>query len=127
MGQLAYDKGMRVLAASQTDSVALESEKVKHGLLTYALILDGLEQRKAARKANVQISISDWLKYGSDRVPSLYEEIKKLKPGEKLGLKREWGVVTVDSKEIDPNERIQKPSLFDFGSSSSNVQMLKTK
>ena len=39
LGQLAYDKGMRILAASQADDVALEVEKLKQGLLTYALVV----------------------------------------------------------------------------------------
>ncbi len=50
LGQLAYDKAMRVLAASQADDVALEAQ-VKgegHGLLTYALVREGLLGRKAA-------------------------------------------------------------------------------
>jgi uncharacterized caspase-like protein len=42
-GQLAYDKGMRILAATQADNVALESEKLGQGLLTYALVLIPLE------------------------------------------------------------------------------------
>ena len=33
LGQLAYDKGMRVLAASQAEEVALESGELRHGLL----------------------------------------------------------------------------------------------
>jgi hypothetical protein len=33
--KLAYDKGMRILAATQADNVALESEKLGQGLLTY--------------------------------------------------------------------------------------------
>jgi uncharacterized caspase-like protein len=43
LGQLAYDKGMKILAASQADDVALEVEGLKQGLLTYALVHDGLE------------------------------------------------------------------------------------
>lgn len=31
LGQLAYDKGMRILAASQSDAMALESERLRHG------------------------------------------------------------------------------------------------
>src|SRR6185503_6290727 len=47
MGQLAYDKGIRVLAASQADDVALEINRLRHGLLTYALMHDGLERGQA--------------------------------------------------------------------------------
>ena len=42
LGQLAYDKAMRVLAASQAEEVALESDQLRHGLLTYAMLREGL-------------------------------------------------------------------------------------
>ncbi len=45
MGQLAYDKGMRVLTASQADDVARETKQLKQGLLTYALVRDGARDR----------------------------------------------------------------------------------
>jgi hypothetical protein len=34
LSQLAYDKGMQILAATQTENVAIESEKLGQGLLT---------------------------------------------------------------------------------------------
>ena len=37
LGQLAFDKGIRILAASQADDVALESAVLRQGLLTFAL------------------------------------------------------------------------------------------
>ena len=46
LGQLANDKGMRILAASQADDVALEVEKLKQGLLTYALVQNGGGSRR---------------------------------------------------------------------------------
>src|SRR5262249_43838475 len=46
LGQLAYDKGMRILAASQADDVALEVARLQHGLLTYALVEEGLRSDK---------------------------------------------------------------------------------
>jgi uncharacterized caspase-like protein len=52
LGQLAYDKGMQILAATQADNVALESERLGQGLLTYALVQDGLKARKAASDGN---------------------------------------------------------------------------
>jgi hypothetical protein len=45
LGQLAYDKGMRILAATQADDFALESGDVGQGLLTYALVCEGLGLR----------------------------------------------------------------------------------
>jgi uncharacterized caspase-like protein len=62
LGQLAYDKGMRILAASQADDVALESEKLKQGLLTYALVQNGLEDRQAAGSdGKGEITMEGWL------------------------------------------------------------------
>ena len=49
LGQLAYDKAMRVLAASQAEAVALESERLRHGLLTFAMLHEGLEGGAADR------------------------------------------------------------------------------
>ena len=43
LGQLAYNKAMMVLAASQADDVALESGSLAQGLLTYALVREGLD------------------------------------------------------------------------------------
>jgi hypothetical protein len=40
---IAYDDGTRLLAASQANDVALESEKLKQGLLTYTLVGTGLK------------------------------------------------------------------------------------
>ena len=50
LGQLAYDKAMRVLAASAADDVALEAlvKGEGNGLLTYALVREGLMRSKAA-------------------------------------------------------------------------------
>lgn len=37
LGQLAFDKGIRILAATQANDVALEDGKLGHGLLSFAL------------------------------------------------------------------------------------------
>jgi hypothetical protein len=71
LGQLAYDKGMQILAATQADNVALESERLGQGLLTYALVQDGLKARKAAPDGNGPITIKTWLRYAEKRVPEL--------------------------------------------------------
>ena len=47
LGQLAFDKGMRILAASQRDQSALETEKTQQGLLSYALVREGLQDNAA--------------------------------------------------------------------------------
>ena len=81
LGQLAYDKGMYVLAASAADDVALEIDAVKHGLLTYALVREGLEQKEARRHRialeGTRLTLGDWFSYAEQRVPDLYQEIRK--------------------------------------------------
>lgn len=65
LGQLTYDKGLTILAATQADNVALESGKVGQGLLTYALTHDGLERMAADwQPKDGRIDLREWLKYG---------------------------------------------------------------
>jgi WD domain, G-beta repeat len=73
LGQLAYDKGMRVLAASAADDVAIEAQELHQGLLTYALVCEGLQRRHAARGGRV--TLGGLLAYARDRVPTLYGEV----------------------------------------------------
>jgi hypothetical protein len=42
LGQLAYDKGMRILASTRADGVAWESSLASQGLCSYALEQNGL-------------------------------------------------------------------------------------
>jgi MYXO-CTERM domain-containing protein len=70
-GQLAYDKGMLVLAASQSDAVALESADLKHGLLTWALVVEGLDGGHAEKDGTAGITVREWLEYAEARVPEL--------------------------------------------------------
>lgn len=77
LGQLSYDKGMRILTATQADNVALENKTIKQGLLTYALTRDGLEAHHADFKPQDKtITLLEWLEYGEARVPKLNEEIR---------------------------------------------------
>ncbi len=76
-GQLAYDKGMLVLAASQADEPALESATLGHGLLTWALVEDGLRQRRADLDGQPGITLAEWLGYATQRVPELAGEVSR--------------------------------------------------
>jgi hypothetical protein len=81
LGQLAYDKRMRVLAASQADDFAIESGQLQQGLLTYALVRDGLEKGKADfRPKDARVALGEWLAYGEARVPDLHERIRERQP-----------------------------------------------
>lgn len=108
LGQLAYSKRMRVLAASQASDVALESRAVRHGLLTYALATDGLAKGRADfDPKDKRITLAEWLRYGERRVPSLAEEIAE---GKVKGL------------DVERKRRVaQQPSLFDFARETDDV------
>ena len=111
LGQLAYDKGMRILAATQIDQYALETPKTQLGLLSYALVREGLERDKADYKPHDQaIWLSEWMSYASDRVPGLYQDWRE---GKLKGTKR--GEILA-APEALPGETpsLQQPALFDF-------------
>lgn len=77
LGQLSYDKGMRILTSTQADNVALESGLIEQGLLTYALTHDGIESGRADfRPRDREITVAEWLAYGVERVPALYAEVE---------------------------------------------------
>ena len=81
LGQLAYDKRMRVLAASQADDFAVESGQLRQGLLTYTLVRDGLERGKADfRPKDGRVTLGEWLAYAEVRVPDLHERIRERRP-----------------------------------------------
>lgn len=113
LGQLAYDKGMRLLAASQAEQSAIESQLLKHGLLTYALLREGLEEG-AADKAPVDhiITGEEWLTFGSERVPVLYQEIKN----------------NPSVRGVEPHDlaNIQHPVLFDFARLGYSTPIART-
>ena len=113
LGQLAYSKRMRVLAASQASDVALESRVIRHGLLTYALVTDGLEKGRADfDPADGKITLAEWFRYGEKRVPSLAEEVAE-------GKVRAVGERGLD---IDRKRHVaQLPSLFDFARERDEV------
>ncbi len=128
LGQLAYDKGMRVLTASQADDVALESDLLQQGLLTHALVHDGLEARQADFQPQDQtITLSEWLGYSVERVPTLYEEVKK---GQVQAFGREQqgrGVVVVYSQHSSSlkQQGFQQPALFDFAKQRHSVVLVR--
>ena len=118
LGQLAYDKAMRILAASQADDVALESARLKHGLLTYALAVDGLAvgangKRSADLDGDGRLTLAELpLRYGEEHTPALYEDIRT---------RQKAPVFVGRNGVIDPNnfrqrtaEHAQTPQLFDF-------------
>lgn len=106
LGQLSYDKGILILAASQADNVARESRGLRHGLLTFALIKDGLEDRHADwRPKDNKIDMVEWLEYAVQRVPVI----------DQTGNGRPAVAVNPPAKGFKPQN--QQPSLFNFAKS----------
>jgi WD40 repeat protein len=89
LGQLAYDKQMSMIVATQADNQAVALGLLSHGLLTYALTVEGLEAIGTQK-----LRVREWFEKASERVPKLYEE--KV-PG-----------------NIKQKNQIQKPGVFDF-------------
>lgn len=111
LGQLAYEKGMRLLVASQAEESAQESNITQQGLLSYALVNDGLEQGRADyRPQDGKITLAEWLNFGLQRVPSLAGEVARGRLDER-GAK----VVRTDADAaVQRNRALQQPALFDF-------------
>jgi hypothetical protein len=115
---MAYDKGMRILAASKAKESAVErgdsgGKKVEHGLLSYALVEEGLVQGLADfQPKDGKILMGEWLAYGEQEVPKLFQE------GEAKGvIQVKGGPDTVKEiyhggKQTPPS--YQQPVLFDF-------------
>jgi hypothetical protein len=61
-----------VLTASQTAEKAREGIGLKHGLLTYALVAEGIAEWKAG-----EIELGAWLQYAANRVPALEIETRE--------------------------------------------------
>jgi hypothetical protein len=118
LGQLAYDKGMRILAATQADDIAIESDKLGPGLLTYAVVKEGLKSGtdgKADTDDSPGVTMKEWLTYAETRVPSRYQDVLAGK------VKR--------TRDSNPDRRLledttihaQTPVLFDFVKGGSEV------
>jgi uncharacterized caspase-like protein len=71
LAQLSYEKGIYVLAASQSFEVAFEADALKHSYLAYALLEDGLKQRAADVNRDGSIFLNEWFEYASERVPQI--------------------------------------------------------
>lgn len=124
LGQLSFDKGMRILAASQADEYALENDQLKQGLLSFSLVTDGLEAFNADREPkDSRIMLDEWLRYGVDRVPQLAEEVKTghVHIAKRGGDQR--GAVRVSATDGGKSRPAQQPALFDFAKKRRQVEV----
>jgi WD40 repeat protein/uncharacterized caspase-like protein len=143
LGQLSYDKGMRILTSTQADDVALESGLIEQGLLTYALTRDGLESARADfRPKDARITVAEWLAYGVERVPTLHAEVEQ-----KLALLKAAGPSALRFGEDGQTRvvlfpeggrglkvkvsgqpaRTQQPALFDFARRRRDAVLAKAR
>ncbi|MBK6973093.1 MAG: caspase family protein [Sterolibacteriaceae bacterium] len=116
LGQLAYDKGMRILAASQADNVAVESASLQHGLLTYALVNDGIDGARADfRPTDKRIDLVEWLSFGVQRVPQIQADMDSgrtsINSADGRGATFSASPGKVKAKSATKS---QQPRLFDF-------------
>jgi hypothetical protein len=78
LSQLAWEKGMEILTASQKDQFANERRELGHGILTFCL-LEGME--KAPRQEG-ELYASPWLEFAAEAVPKIgaHEKARGLVP-----------------------------------------------
>jgi len=119
LGQLAYDKGIRILAATQADDVALEDARLGQGLLTYALAVDGLGAGEADLDGDGTIRVDEWLAYAVRRMPTLANDARV---GRIAGAADGTRAITFHDLPADaPARRVQQPALFDFNPQPSTL------
>ncbi|HEV7395577.1 MAG TPA: caspase family protein, partial [Pyrinomonadaceae bacterium] len=110
LAQLAYEKGMYILTAAQSYQAALEAAQFGHGLLTYALVEEGLKTPVADTEPKDGIlNAREWLDFATDRVPQMQET--KMKEGRGFGL----AIAFTDGEQTiaEPEKRsLQRPRVF---------------
>jgi WD40 repeat protein/uncharacterized caspase-like protein len=110
LAQLAYEKGMYILTAAQSYQAALEAAQLGHGLLTYALVEEGLKTAAADNEPkDGVVNAREWLDFATERVPQMQEEKMKQTRGLGLGIAFTEG----EQKIADPEKRsLQRPRVF---------------
>ncbi|HYW69640.1 MAG TPA: caspase family protein, partial [Pyrinomonadaceae bacterium] len=108
LAQLAYEKGMYILTAAQSYQAALEAAQFGHGLLTYALVEEGLKNGAADYEPkDGTVNAREWLDFATERVPQMQEE--KMRQSRGLGI----AFVEGEQKVADPEKRsVQRPRVF---------------
>ena len=110
LAQLAYEKGMYILTAAQSFQAALEAAQLGHGLLTYALVEEGLKTPIADNQPKDGVLIArEWLDFATERVPQM--QAQKMNEGRGVGVAIAF---TEGEKDIaDPQKRsVQRPRVF---------------
>lgn len=92
---------------------------IGHGLLTFALVKEGLEQAADFKPRDQVINLKEWLEYGVVHVPNLYNEILA---GRLRGINRAELVGSVGRPSYQ-----QQPSLFDFSRKDPKVLLTQAR
>jgi WD40 repeat protein/uncharacterized caspase-like protein len=110
LAQLAYEKGMNILTASQSYQAALEASQLGHGYLTYALVEEGLKTDAAdIAPKDGQVEVREWLDYATNRVPQMQE----IKIQETRAQGRELAFVArAERGEDAEKQEVQRPRAF---------------
>jgi WD40 repeat protein len=110
LAQLAYEKGMYILTAAQSYQAAQEASQLGHGLLTYALVEEGLKQTAAdSDPTDGEVRVREWFDYASRRVPNM--QLEKMKQARGVGLTLSF--VTGEERAPDPVRPVtQTPRVF---------------
>jgi WD40 repeat protein len=115
LAQLAYEKGLFILTAAQGYQAAKEATQLGHGLLTYALVVQGLKEGAAdSRPRDGQVLMGEWLDYATERVPLMQLESMKQTRG-LLGQIQKPPLAFVDGEEriaVPENRSLQRPRVF---------------
>ena len=104
---------MFILTASQSYQAALEVAQLGHGLLTYALVTEGLQQASAdTAPHDGQILVREWFDYATARVPVMQQE--KIRRARQLGLNLTFGTAAPPTLRVQsaPPANAQRPRLF---------------
>jgi len=111
LAQLAYEKGMYVLTAAQSYQAALEAKELGHGLLTFALIEEGLKSDKAdVSPKDGQVVAREWLDYATMRVPQLQEAL--IEQARKEGREIVFVEGEQDARGGQARHSLQRPRVF---------------
>jgi len=119
LGQLAYDKGIRILAATQADDVAMENANLRHGLLSFALAGDGEGLTRADKTLDLdedgKINLTEWLSYPTWRLLDFNED-KRVTSDDIVD---ESVAFAFPGRSPVKVKKVQQPSLFDFAAPSA--------
>ena len=111
LAQLAYEKGMYVLTAAQGYQAALEVKELGHGLLTFALVEEGLKTAAADRsQKDGKVVAREWMDYATMRVPELQEA--QIEAAQKQGRELTFVEVAEEMRGQSKTPGLQRPRVF---------------